>query len=301
MTEERSTPRRHSILARPGRFIVDVAIAFHKNQGFLLAGALAYYILLSIIPLLTFLLLTLSHLANERALMATLQRYLGMVVPSETEVILAQIRNVLEHREIASWVVLGSMLFFRSLAFGVAESALSIIFIHRVKRNPRPLLVSLLLPYLYIILIGAGLLVMTVVAGMLQSSGDNAVIVLGQRWIFDRASVAALYLFGLVGLVLVLASAYLVMPPREAHIAPRHALAGGIAVGVLWEATRHILLWYFSTLSLVGVVYGSLATTIVALLSLEVASIMFLLGAQVIAEYERLVEPELAGEVTHSR
>jgi membrane protein len=61
-------------------------------------------------------------------------------------------------------------------------------------------------------------------------------------------------------------------------------------VGVLWEATRHILLWYFSTLSVVGVVYGSLATTIIGLLSLEIASIILLLGAQVIAEYERLEE-----------
>jgi len=64
-------------------------------------------------------------------------------------------------------------------------------------------------------------------------------------------------------------------------------LTAGIAVGLLWEATRHLLLWYFSTLSLVGVVYGSLATTIVGLLSLEIASIFLLLGAQVIAQYER--------------
>ena len=77
------------------------------------------------------------------------------------------------------------------------------------------------------------------------------------------------------------------MPPRG-QIVPRHALIGGVVVGILWEATRHILLWYFSTLSVVGVVYGSLATTIVGLLSLEVASIILLLGAQVIAEYERL-------------
>jgi hypothetical protein len=62
------------------------------------------------------------------------------------------------------------------------------------------------------------------------------------------------------------------------------ALVGGITVGLLWEATRHILLWYFTTLSVVGVVYGSLATTIVGLLSLEVASIFLLLGTQVIAE-----------------
>ena len=60
------------------------------------------------------------------------------------------------------------------------------------------------------------------------------------------------------------------------------------------EATRHILLWYFSTLSVVGVVYGSLATTIVGLLSPEIASIILLLGAQVIAEYERLQDGDTA-------
>jgi membrane protein len=72
------------------------------------------------------------------------------------------------------------------------------------------------------------------------------------------------------------------------RISLRHALVGGIAVGLMWEATQHVLLWYFSTLSVVGVLYSSLATTIVGLLSLEIASIMLLLGAQVIAEYERL-------------
>jgi membrane protein len=140
------------------------------------------------------------------------------------------------------------------------------------------------------VLLGAGLLVMTVIAGLLQSTPDDIIIILGRGWVFDRFSVVVLYITGVVGLILVLTSIYLVMPPREARIAPRHALVGGIAVGVLWEATRHVLLWYFSTLSLVGVVYGSLATTIVALLSLEVASMMFLLGAQAIAEYERWEE-----------
>jgi hypothetical protein len=95
--------------------------------------------------------------------------------------------------------------------------------------------------------------------------------------VVDRLSVILLYLIGVAGLILVLTSIYLIMPPRG-HISLRHALVG--------RATRHILLWYFSTLSVVGVVYGSLATTIVGLLSLEIASILLLLGAQVIAEYE---------------
>ena len=57
---------------------------------------------------------------------------------------------------------------------------------------------------------------------------------------------------------------------------------------MLWEITRHVLVWYFGTLSQVSVVYGSLTTSIVVLLSLEIAATLLLLGAQVIAEYERI-------------
>ena len=52
--------------------------------------------------------------------------------------------------------------------------------------------------------------------------------------------------------------------------------------------TRHLLVWYFATLSQVSVVYGSLTSAIVVLLSLELAATLLLLGAQVISEYERL-------------
>lgn len=275
------------VKAQPGRFSLQVLKAFQKNQGLLLSGALAYYVLLSVIPLFTFLLLMLSHVVDETALMATLRRYIGLIIPGDSAAILEQVRNVLEHREIASWVVLGAMLFFSSLAFSVLESAMSIIFVHRVRHKPRLLIASLLLPYLYIVLLGAGFLVMTVIASLLQSMSDDQLVLLGRGWSLDRVSVVLLYLIGVAGLILVLTSIYLVMPPRG-HISLRHALIGGIAVGLMWEATRHVLLWYFSTLSVVGVVYGSLATTIVGLLSLEIASIMLLLGAQVIAEYERL-------------
>jgi hypothetical protein len=88
-----------------------------------------------IIPLLTFLLLMLSHVVNEDALLATLSRYLGLVIPGASEVVLAQVRGFLQHREVASWFVLASMLFFSSLAFTVLENAMSIIFVHRVKKK----------------------------------------------------------------------------------------------------------------------------------------------------------------------
>jgi YihY family inner membrane protein len=86
-------------------------------------------------------------------------------------------------------------------------------------------------------------------------------------------------------MVLMLTAFYLVMP--VGRIALRHALVGGVTAALLWELTRHMLVWYFSTLSLVNVVYGSLASAVVVLLSFEAAALILLFGAQVIAEFER--------------
>ena len=70
------------------------------------------------------------------------------------------------------------------------------------------------------------------------------------------------------------------------RVAFRRALLGALAATGLWEVVRRILLWYFAHLSMVNVIYGSVATTVIFLLTLEVASVIFLLGAQVIAELE---------------
>jgi uncharacterized BrkB/YihY/UPF0761 family membrane protein len=49
-----------------------------------------------------------------------------------------------------------------------------------------------------------------------------------------------------------------------------------------------VLVWYFTTLSKVNLVYGSMSTAIVVMFSLEIAATLLLFGAQVIAEYERV-------------
>jgi membrane protein len=124
------------------------------------------------------------------------------------------------------------------------------------------------------------------VSGSLQAVGAESIDFLGRSWSPRGVSGALLYLLGVIGEVLVLTSIYLVMPVGRPSW--RHALIGGITATVLWEITRHVLVWYFGTLSQVSVVYGSLTTSIVVLLSLEIGATLLLLGAQVIAEYERI-------------
>jgi hypothetical protein len=58
------------------------------------------------------------------------------------------------------------------------------------------------------------------------------------------------------------------------------------------ELLRRVLAWYFESVSLVNVVYGSIGAVVVVLLLMEIGALVILLGAQVIAEYERFVYRE---------
>jgi YihY family inner membrane protein len=273
------------VLRRPGDFVLRVLGGFRRNQGLLLAGAVAYYTLLSIVPLFALMLVALSHVMDEGRLFATMTAHLELVVPAHAESLSAQVQEFLQHRHVVGWVGIVVLLFFSSTAFTVLEKAMAVIFFHRAEVHHRHFLVSAVIPYLYILLLGLGVLLVSLIAGALQTLEGETVTLLGRVWSLDGASSTALYLLGLLGLVLMLTSLYLVMP--VGRIALRHALIGGATAAVLWELARHLLVWYFTSLSLVNVVYGSLATAVVALLSFELGALILLLGAQVIAEFER--------------
>ncbi|HYF43245.1 MAG TPA: YihY/virulence factor BrkB family protein [Ramlibacter sp.] len=252
----------------------------------MLAGAVAYYALLSVVPLLILAVIVLSHWVQEAELLETLGLYLQWLMPGQSQAVVEELASFLTHRDVIGWVLLATMLFFSSLAFTVLEKAMSVIFLHRVVVRRRHFLVSALLPYCYILCLGFGLLVVTLVAGSLQAMGEESLGLFGRQWSLSGLSGVLLYLLGLVGEIFLLTSVYMVMP--VGRLKWRHALIGGVTAALLWELTRHLLVWYFGTLSQVNLVYGSLTTAIVVLLSLEIAAALLLLGAQVISEYERI-------------
>ena len=274
------------ILAHPGRFIWRVLRAFKGNQGLLLAGAVAYYALLSIVPLLILAVIALSHVIDQRELLSTLGRYLELIVPGQSRALVDELAHFLANRDVVGPLLLVTMLFFSSLAFAVLENAMSIIFTHRKGRRHRSFFVTALMPYCFVLSLGAGLLVITLVSSGLQAIGRESVDLFGHSWSLHGVSGVLLYLLGLAGEIAVLSAVYLVMPAGRLSV--RHALIGGATAALLWEVTRHVLVWYYTTLSQVNVVYGSFTTSIVVLLSLEIGATLLLLGAQVIAEFERM-------------
>lgn len=271
---------------------------FRLNQGLLLSGAIAYYTFLSIVPMVLLAVIVLSHVLPEQQLHQVLSVYMDMAIPGYAGTLTEQMQPFLEHRAVVGLVGFVVMLFFSSMAFSMLENAMTLIFFHRFKQRSkrRHLLVSAVIPYLYLLLIALGVIMVSGVIGAFETFIYRQIIHFG--WNFSLAGVTSvlLYLTGLVGEFLILSSIYLVMP--SVRVSLRYALIGGLTATVLWELTRRGLLWYFEAVSMVNLIYGPIGIAVGALLCVEVAAIIILLGAQVIAELQAGAEgDDHAGEV----
>lgn len=273
------------ILQNPLCFIKQVIKSFQANQGILLSGAVAYYTLLSIIPLFSLILIGLSHIVEPEQLIQITSEYINLVLPGQASVFIEQITRFATQKHIG-WLLLLILLLFSSMTFTMLENTMSIIFFHRVNIQRRHFLISAIIPYCYIIVLGLGMLLITTISGALQVWEGETISILFWSWNLDGVTKIIFYILGVIGLIMMLASIYMVMPVGKLSF--KHALIGSISATILWEIARHILVWYFSTLSMVNMVYGSLTSAIVILLFLEVGAIILLFGAQVIAEYERI-------------
>jgi uncharacterized BrkB/YihY/UPF0761 family membrane protein len=142
----------------------------------------------------------------------------------------------LTHREVLGWVLLVTMLVSSSLGFKVLETAISVIFLHRVAKRKRHLLVSLLLPFGYIAFIGATLFVATFLITDLVMMGSENLAILGHSWSLSGFSRLLIYVAGVAVEILLISAIYYFMP--VGRLPAKHALIGGATAGLLWEFIR---------------------------------------------------------------
>lgn len=282
------------------RFALRVGSAFLRNRGILLAGGVGYNILLSIIPLFALLVVLLSHLVDEGQLLELLALQAHHLTPAHADLLLDAVRGLLKGRDGIGLMGLGVLLLFSSFAFRMLEDALAIIFHAPDLAAPqRRFWVSVLLPYAFMLMLGLGLLALTLSVSLTATLGDAWQALTGHRLPLAGLSGPMLNLVSFLGVFALFSAIYKVLP--VVRVAPKRALAGGFVAALLWEGVRLLLLFYFTQLSLVNVVYGSVATLIVVLLSLEAGAIILLLGAQVIAELEHNARQGLAWHIDPRR
>ncbi|MHB0774219.1 YihY/virulence factor BrkB family protein [Halomonas sp. WWR20] len=285
MSEERQGWPRLSITApRILRFALRVLGAFLKNRGVLLAGGVGYNVLLSVVPLLAIICVMLTHVVDEQRLLAILAIQAQHLAPAHADLVLDAVHALVDSRDVISIVGILALLFFSSFAFRMLEDSIAIIF-HQVDTpSPRSFWISALLPYAFMLVLGAALLLLTLLVAVANAFNETLVALFGEQLSLAGVSKAVLNLISFIGMFGLFSAIYKVLPVARINLT--RALVGGFVAAMLWEGVRLILVYYFANISLVNAVYGSLATIIVLLLSLEIGAMILLLGAQVIAELE---------------
>src|SRR5471032_3640889 len=84
------------VASHPMGFLLQCLKGFRANQGLLLAGAVAYYSLLSIVPLLMLVVVALSHVIPQDELLQTIGHYLEWLVPGQSKAIVAEVAHFLD-------------------------------------------------------------------------------------------------------------------------------------------------------------------------------------------------------------
>lgn len=257
---------------------------FLKNHGLLLTGAVAFNMMLSLIPLSAVLMVAFSHFIDQELLMVSLTSEVSHIAPGFVPTLTEVLEAFLQNRKVVGWIGLMVLLFFSSMAFRVLEDAIAIIFHRPLPNLKRKFWVSALMPYLFILIVAAGLILVTSVNALIDAQSQIHHAFPRINAIIHNQIGRIIYLIGVLGLVLLFTLFYKIMPVVKVSF--RRALAGGLTAAILWEITRHLLVAYYTNVSIVNVLYGSMANIIIALLTLETVALIILLGAQVISELQ---------------
>ncbi|MGD9417379.1 MAG: YihY/virulence factor BrkB family protein [Verrucomicrobiota bacterium JB025] len=258
---------------------------FFHNHGLLLAGSVAYNMMLSLIPLSTVAVVVASHFYDQDLLMESLHTEISLIAPGFAEPLEQAVEGFLANRKVLGSIGAIGLIFFSSMAFRVLENAFAIIFHRPLPTLRRRFWISALLPYLFVLIVSAGLIAISALNAFIDTQSNHSNPIPGVEEIIRPNVGIILHAIGVLGLILLFTLLYQIMP--VAKISFKRALAGGLTAGILWEITRSLVVAYYTKVSMVNVLYGSLATLFIVLITLEAVALILLLGAQVIAELQR--------------
>ncbi len=247
-----------------------------EHQCLLRASALTYNTLLSVVPMLAFMLAFLKALGVHNLLEPLLINLLS-VSSEDTVRIMITYANNIEVRTLGG-IGLGTLVVTTVLGVGNVERSFNEIWDVRTER-----------PVLRKIADYASVLVLAPVA-LLLATGINTRLhspAFVQAWLGVRVISEAVTFFSAmlstllpyVALWLVFTFFYAFLPNTRVHVLP--ALVGGVVGGTLWQLTQWAYIELQVGMANAQAIYGALAQLPVLMLWIYVSWIMTLLGAEV--------------------
>ncbi len=264
-----------------------------ENRIPLTAGAISFFTLLSLAPLLLFAVTVAVHIffvSPEKAI-SELQALTAdlRLAPAIRDQLQTDIFGVLSNKGVLTDVFLALLSFWSgSQIFLILETAMNLAW-----RAPmrRPYLQRRGLALLMVLVVGTLMLVAVVLTSLIRVLSTLEVPLFGRE-----ISAVPWVITGLISyvvptlLVAVLFTViYRILPTKRGTL--RTVLPGAIFSAVLWIVSVHVFGWYVTTLANYSIFYGSLSGVVLVLIWFFYSALIMLIGAEISATYhDRLLE-----------
>ena len=246
-------------------------VCFFDQNGPDRAAAVAYYTLMSLLPLLIFIIsIGIKLLGSfDAAYQGTLYLMRGVIVQMDQQT-LQSLRDFLVRASDLTWPSMLLLAWTSKRAFASLFSALDRVFGVEGRGFLRGLALGNLIPFAMVLVTGVGLLA-TLALTLVMATLEGA----AQRYGVMGDAFHTLRLLALTQIVPVLITlsfffiVYRVVPVRG--LRSRHALVGALLATMLWEVGKQAFAWYVRNLAHYAGVYGTLEGVIVLALWLELS------------------------------
>lgn len=279
-----------------GRLSLEVARKYVEDAGPLLAAAISFFTLLSVIPLVLLGIWALGQFLSSAQAFRHVVDYLEAYLPGSGDIVEPYLRALVKGRHTLGWVAIGGLTWSASQGFVILELAMNLALRVRARRS---FVVSRLLGLGMILLAGGSLGLSLLITSTLTAIRAYSLPLIGWQpgqipavWTVTGVLVST----GLA--ILSFTVIYRVMP--NTRVPWRPALIAGAIAGLAWEIAKRAFAWYLplATATAIKQVYGSVAGVIGLVVWIYYSAVILVLGAELLSVLQN-VHPIHSSRRTH--
>jgi membrane protein len=264
--------------------LTDAIDNFRSNGDTNQAAALAFYAILSFIPLFMLTLLAAglifgSHPGIQERLIATIREF----HPYFSGDFLMQVGRIEQTKKVLGWVGILSLVWFSAMIFNSLETSLDIIFRSKSKRN---YILSKLLAVAMIPL-GWAVAVTSIAITSIAAFVARYPLIAESGWLAATLVHGVLFRYVIPYLVMVAFFTFVYKVIPTGRVSLGGAFVGSALFSALMEAAKHLFTWYVAHYTRYDVIYGSLQTVVILVIWVFYVALILLFCAELVSSYQR--------------
>jgi len=260
------------------RFLLRVIAELTEHDGTNMAAGVAFYVFLSIFPLLLGLIGLLGIFLPSETVQEQIFTFIQNNVPGATDIISNNIRNIINFRGALGVIGIVGLLWSGSNIVSAGGHAINRAWNIQTEmqfylKKPRDIGLTIGLGLLFVLSLSASAIFSFVPVGSVPLVGNSLV----QAFLFIVS-------YALVFVVFLML--FKVMPNTKTYW--RHIWPGAFFTATLFVIGRAVFFFYINNFGDYQQVYGAVGSVIAVLLFIYYSAIIIILGAEVTSEYSRL-------------